>query len=259
MFLHLFRKSKIHTLLLLCSACLLHAAPARAAELTVLGTPEARAALEALAPAYEKSTGHKLRLSFAPAAELQQRITAGTRFDVAILPTALAATLSRPPLLRESRDLARAGMGLALRAGATRPAPRNAAQLRELLLDTNTIAMARAGACGERFLLVLENLGVAEQVAPRLIDSGEAPLALLAAGRAEIAIAPAGEIAARRDAALLAPWPPEVQCYQTIAGALSAHTRQPAAARALLRAIAAEADAGALRAQGQEPLAQRSD
>jgi len=255
----MFAKPKLHALLLGCIACLLHGASTRAADLTVLSTPEARAALEQIAPAYEKSAGHRLRLTFALAAEMQQRIAAGARFDVAILPTNLLTTRSHPPLLREARDLARAGMGLALRPGTTRPAPRNAAQLRELLLGTGTIAMTRTGACGERFLLVLENLGAAEAVAPRLIDTREAPLALLAAGHAELAIAPIGEIAARQDLSMLAPWPPEVQCYQTIAGALSPHTRQHAAARALLRFIATEANAGALRAQGQEPLAPRSD
>jgi len=255
----MFPKPKIHPLLLCCIVGLLHAAPAPAAELTVLSTPEARDALEQLAPAYEKSAGHRLRLTFAPAAELQQRITAGARFDVAILPAPVVTTLSRPPLLRERRDLARAGMGVAVRAGTPRPAPRNAAQLRELLLGAGTIATARAGACGERFLLLLENLGVAEQVAPKLLDTRDAPIELLAAGRADLAIALAGEIAAHPGVTLLAPWPPEVQCYQTMAGALSAHTRQRAAARALLRFIAAEADAGALRSHGQEPLAERSN
>jgi molybdate transport system substrate-binding protein len=256
----MFPKLKIHALLLCCIACLPHAASALAADLTVLAIPATRAALEQLAPAYEKSAGHRLRLSFAPAAELQQRVAAGARFDVVILPAPLAATLllPHPALLREARGLARAGMGLAIRPGATQPAPRNAAQLRELLLGTGPVAMARAGACGERFLLLLENLGVAEQVAPKLVDTRDTPIDLLAAGRADLAIAPTGEITARKDMNLLAPWPPEVQCYQTIAGAVSVHSRRRGAARAFLRFIATEADAGALREQGQEPLAERS-
>ncbi|MDB5804096.1 MAG: bacterial extracellular solute-binding family protein [Betaproteobacteria bacterium] len=252
------RKTGIRSLLLCCLAGLTRAAPAPPADLTVLSVPAVRAALERLAPAYEKSAGHKLHLTFAPAAELQQRIAAGARFDVALLPAPLVTTLTHPPLLREPRDLARAGMGIAMRSGTTQPAPRNAAQLRELLLRTGPVAMARAGACGERFLLLLENLGVAEQIAPKLVDTRDASIDLLAAGRADLAIAPIGEITGRADVALLAPWPLEVQCYQTMAGAVSVHSRQRGAARAFLHFIATEADAGALRERGQEPLAERS-
>lgn len=128
--------------------------------------------------------------------------------------------------------------------------------MRELLLGAKAIAVAREGTCGDRFLLLLENLGVAEQVAPKLRAtdaSGDTPVALVAAGRADLAVQPAREIA-MLGVSLLAPWPPEVQCFETLTGAVSARSRQPAAARGFLRFMTSDQAAPILRALEEEPV-----
>jgi molybdate transport system substrate-binding protein len=255
----MFTSLRNHALALGIVACLLHPVSCLAGDLMVLATVDEMEVLEELAPAYEKLSGQRVHLYLTTADALRPPLLAAARFDVAILPASMVSAARRANQLTPDGhvDIARYGMGIAAKAGAA-PAPvRNAAQLRDLLLGAGTIAVAREGACGDRFLLLLENLGIAEQVAPRLIEtdaSGNAPGALVAAGRADLAIAPAREIAALKGVSLLAPWPPEVQCYETIAGAVSARSRQPAAARAFLRFVTSERAAIALRAHGQEPV-----
>jgi molybdate transport system substrate-binding protein len=233
--------------------------PCRAADLLVLSDVEAMELVEALAPGFEKASGHRLHLTFANEADWQARLRTGEHFDIAILPAPALAALARADarLLREVTGIARAGMGIAVRAGAAKPPLASVAQMREVLLGAGTIAVARESPCGERFLLLLENLGVAEQVAPRLVDSagtGATPARLVAGGRADLGIEPARTIAALDGVRLLAPWPPEVQCHETLAGAVSSRSRQAPAARAFLRYISSEAAGAVLRAQGWEPV-----
>jgi len=238
---------------------LLYAMPCRAADLLVLSDVEAMELVEALAPGFEKASGHRLHLTFADEADWQARLRTGEHFDIAILPAPALAALARADarLLREVNGIARAGMGIAVRADAARPPLASVAQMREVLLGARTIAVARDSLCGERFLLLLENLGVAEQVAPRLLESagtGATPARLVAGGRADLGIAPARAIAALDGVRLLAPWPPEVQCYETLAATVSSRSRQAPAARAFLRYINSEAGGTVLRAQGLEPV-----
>ncbi|HEY4371099.1 MAG TPA: substrate-binding domain-containing protein [Burkholderiales bacterium] len=244
-------------------ACCLAAAPCRADELVVFSVEDARAVLQDLAPAFAAAGSPALRLEFGGAAALQRRIRGGEAFDVVLLPAFSVAPLAAggEGPLREPQTLARSPMGIAIAAGAARPALRSAAQLRAVLLGARRIAYDREGPCGERFLLLLENLGVAQAVAPRLLDSGSgtpAPAAQVAAGHADLGIETLRGIGAARGAELLAPWPPEVQCQGTIAGALSAKSKHAVAGRALLRLLASEAGAAAFRAHGQQPARDRS-
>src|SRR5450432_3677723 len=61
------------------------AAHAQAAEIKVLASTAVKTTLEELVPQFEKATGNKVDLAFAPATVLKAKIDQGTAFDVAIL------------------------------------------------------------------------------------------------------------------------------------------------------------------------------
>src|SRR5262245_23859493 len=64
---------------------LAQAAVAHAGEITVLSPNGMRSVVEELAPQFERTTGHKLNLTFGIASALRRQIEAGEPFDVAIL------------------------------------------------------------------------------------------------------------------------------------------------------------------------------
>lgn len=70
------------------------AAQAGAAELKVLSADTNKPALQELAPAFEKETGHKLKIDYATVAEVQKKVEADDEYDVVILdqPAALKLT-----------------------------------------------------------------------------------------------------------------------------------------------------------------------
>jgi molybdate transport system substrate-binding protein len=101
---------------------LLLAAPLslQAAEIKVLSADALKPVLEELAPQFEKSTGHRIRAEFAPAADLKARIEKREAFDVAILTTPLMDELAKNShIAAGSRfDLARSGAGVFPAAGS---------------------------------------------------------------------------------------------------------------------------------------------
>ena len=58
---------------------------AGAAELKVLSTEAMKATLQELAPQFEKASGHKLTIAYAPDADVEQKVATDDTIDIAIL------------------------------------------------------------------------------------------------------------------------------------------------------------------------------
>ena len=115
------------TIRLLTAACALVASVmfsgASAAELKVLCAGALRAALQELAPAFETASGNKLKIEYATAGVIEQKVAADDEIDVAILTKPrLDKLVSRAKIVGGSAaTLAHAEIGLAVKNGAPRP------------------------------------------------------------------------------------------------------------------------------------------
>src|SRR6185369_2322886 len=95
----------------------------QAAELKVIAGASMTASLNALAPEFEKATGHKLSIHFDSTPNIIARVNAGTPFDVVVVPVdvfkdaAAKARFAPGPTV----DIARVGYGVIVRAGAPKP------------------------------------------------------------------------------------------------------------------------------------------
>lgn len=78
----------------LLAGLLLAAAPARAQSLTLLAASEMKGVVTALVPGFQNKTGVRVRVLDGAADALLQRIAAGERFDLVVLPTAALAALA---------------------------------------------------------------------------------------------------------------------------------------------------------------------
>lgn len=63
----------------------------QAAKITVFSINAVKAVLEELGPQFERASGHKLALRFAPTSQLKAQIEKGEAFDLAILTAAATA------------------------------------------------------------------------------------------------------------------------------------------------------------------------
>src|SRR6266704_5422027 len=93
-------------------AAMLATTSVSAAEIKVLASNGVKEALNELAPAFERATGHKLVVGFGLAAALKRQIEAGEAFDLAILPAAAIDDLIKQGKVDAGEGFARLDLAL---------------------------------------------------------------------------------------------------------------------------------------------------
>ncbi|HZE59015.1 MAG TPA: substrate-binding domain-containing protein [Burkholderiales bacterium] len=248
-------KNLVHALAAL--AAMLCAAIAGAADLKVLASNGVRATLEELAPAFERETGHKLAVTYGVAAVLKRQIEAGEAFDLAILTSGGIEDLATQGKVdgASRTPIARSGVGVAVRAGAPKPDIGSTEALKRALLSAKSITWTKEGASGVYFASVVQKLGIAEQLAPKLnlAASGAQVGEKIVAGEAELGALLVNEIMALKGVDLAGPLPPELQSYTVFHSGVSTASKNTAAAKALAHFLTTPAAAALFKSKGQEP------
>ena len=122
----------------------------QAADIRVFCTGAARSAYEELAPQFEKATGHKLITTFGLPSELVKKLDAGEPVDAIILSYDVDRLIKQGKIVAGSRVvLGRTGVGVAVPAGAPKPAYNNADALKRSLLGAKFIATSGEGSSGQ--------------------------------------------------------------------------------------------------------------
>ena len=101
---------------------------------------------------------------FGTTPELVKLVTTGGPFDLAIVPREVFNDASAKALFvaGPNIDIARVGLGVAVRAGAPRPDISTPEKLKETLLKAQSIATIPASAAGAQVLRLFERLGISE-------------------------------------------------------------------------------------------------
>jgi len=232
--------------------------PPRAAaeQVTVLCSNGLKAVMLDLIPEFERTTGHRLVLTFSVAAELKKRIDNGEPFDVAVLtPPAIDDLIARGMVRGETRAaIARSGMALAVRRGRAMPDVRTVDALTRTLLASRSIAFAREGSGGIFFMALVTRLNLTAQLTPKFrpVVTGDDVSRTVANGDAELGILPMSEIISAAGISLAGPFPADVQEFAMMVGGVSGRASQPAAAGALLRFLLAPSADAVIQKRGME-------
>ena len=218
-------------------------APADAAEIKVLTTGAFKPVAQDLAASFEKASGNSVLIENDTAGTIAQRVAAGEAFDLVVLTPSALAELARKGLLAPDpiRNLARVGIGVAVKLGAPRPDISTGAAFRDALLNARKIAIldpAAGGSSGIYMMDLLKRWNLADALKDKLVlVQGGLVATRVVSGDADLAIHQVSEILAVKDATLVGPLPAEIQNYTVYAGAISAKSKEPATARALLEAL----------------------
>lgn len=187
-----------------------------AAEIKVLSIPF-KAPMDQIGPRFERETGHKLVVKYAPSAPLLKQIESGEPFDVVLtFPKLVEELIKQGKVQPDSRvDIARAGLGLAVKRGAAKPDIRSVEEFKRVLLQSKSIAYAAQGPSGVHLAGLLDRLGVTQDIRPKLKPMGAGSLVVepVARGEVEIGIVSIPFILAEPGAELAAPLPSELQDY----------------------------------------------
>jgi molybdate transport system substrate-binding protein len=240
-------------------AGLLLAAPARAADLTVLTAGAYKNVVAAMIPAFEANTGDKVILRNDTTGALIRRIEAGEPFDVVLIsPSGLDQLAKAAKIVADSETkVAKVGVGVAVKQGAPKPDISTVAAFKAAMLGARSVAYidpAAGGSSGIYVAKLFKTLGIADAIAPKavLVNGGLAAEAVVD-GRADIVVHQISEILAVPGATLVGPLPAEIQSETVYAGAVAVASGSKDAAQALLATLAGPAARAVLSAKGMEP------
>jgi molybdate transport system substrate-binding protein len=140
--------------------------------LNILSGGAAQGLVGSLAPTFKAQTGLDIAGEFGAVGVMADKLRAGTPADLVILTAALVARLAEEKLVVAASiaDVGLVETALAVRAGDAKVAVRDAAGLRDALLASDAIYVpdTKASTAGIHVAKILEQLGIADQVAARL-------------------------------------------------------------------------------------------
>ena len=138
---------------------------------------------------FEKTSGHKVTTLFSGTLDVQKRLAGGEPYDLIIMAgEAIDEQIALGKAVAGSRvDLAKSGIGLAVRKGAARPDISSVDTFRKTLLNAKSIGYS-SGPSGVYMPSVFDKLGIAKQVKGKLkqTPSGVFVGTLIANGDAEV-------------------------------------------------------------------------
>lgn len=235
---------------------LAQASVADAAEIKVLCSNGLKAVVDDLVPKFERTTKHKVVVTFGLAAALTRQIEAGEPFDIAVLtPPLLDDAIKQGKIAAGSRTvIARSGLAIAIRVGARRPDMSTVDAFKRTLLDAKSVTYAREGASSTFFTDLTQRLGIGEALKSktRLAATGAEAGETVARGEVDFVVLPVSEILPILGVELLATFPAAVQSYIVMVAGVSATARQGDAARELVAFLTAPESLSVIKAKGME-------
>jgi molybdate transport system substrate-binding protein len=227
-------------------------------QIKVLSTHAVVEVLRELVPDFERQNGAKLCLAYNPAAVIKREIAAGAAFDIAIVTrSVLDELIAQGSIIRETcRNLARCGLGLAVRAGAPKPDISTVENFKRALLAAKSIVRSRDGTSGQYFEGLLDHLGIGDKVRPKIVIGLAGRIAeLVARGKAEMAVQQVPELVPVKGTDFVAPFPTELQLSTDFAVGVATSSKVREAAQAFVDLLAAPSSAPLFKAKGLEPIA----
>lgn len=231
------------------------------AELTVYSSIGVRSAAEDLFGRFEKSSGHKLTVTWGTAPMLGKRIESGERPDVAILSRAGIDALKTLGRIAPGSDVTLAGSGVAIavKAGARKPDISTPQALKQTLLACKAIAYsepAAGGASGVYFAKLLERMGIADAMKPKTKypPAGGFSGELLLTGAAELAVQQKPELMHVQGTEIVGMLPGDLNMVTEFAAGIITGSKNAEAGKALIASLRTPEAQAAFRAKGLEPV-----
>lgn len=226
-------------------------------EFKVLATNALRTVILDRIPQFDLARGHTTSVDFGSANSILSRTLGGESADLVIATgTVIDELVTRRKVIAGSRvDLASAGIGVCVRAGARRPDVASVEAFRRALLEARSVAYTLTGQSGVYFASVIERLGIAAEVkAKAKVIVGGLIGEVVARGDAELGVQQISEILAVPGVDLAGALPPELQRMTLFSAGVCTGTRQAETAQSLIRLLAAPDTARIMRAKGLQPV-----
>jgi molybdate transport system substrate-binding protein len=232
---------------------------ALAADIQVMSGGAPKEVLAVLTPVFERQTGHKVHVTYIVISAMQQKLAAGEKPDMVMMPVPAIEARVKEGMFRADAwaKLGTVSVGMIVREGAAKPGIASVEDFRKSMLDAKSIVHANPAATpsGAHLAKVWEQLGIAEAMKPKLtfknaLDGG---VAALARGEAEIGLYPMSEVIHEKGVSVVGLIPQQVQLNTVYGAAVLAANGAPEAATAFVKFLADPSNARHWKDGGFEP------
>lgn len=246
----------------LLASLLLCAQAAFSADLTVLVSGAFTEAYRELVPQFERATDHKIVSAFGASMgnapdSIPSRLQRGEPADVVIMAAPALDDLIKNGQARPGSrtDLVRSSIGLVVRAGAPRPDISSVDALKRTLLGAKSIAYSASASGTYLSTELFPRLGIAGQIKDksRRIES-ERVAAVVARGDAELGFQQISELISVPGVTYVGPLPPGAQQVTIFSAGITASSKNPDAARALINFLSSSSARSTIAKSGLEPI-----
>lgn len=237
---------------------------ARAAELSIYTGGSMNAPLQAAGAAFTARTGHTLRFTAGTTGVMLGKIRGGDRPDVVAISAEAVEALEREGRIvpGSRRDLARAVLGVGIKAGSPLPDISTVEAFKQAMLKARSIGYpdpALGATSGVYLAALFERLGIGPQMKAKTVVKpiGAQVAEAAATGEVELAVTFISEMVPDRRIAVVGTLPAEILGPTLYAAGVSTTAAQPEAAGAFVAFVTGPQAAAALRAAGVDPAQPR--
>ena len=230
---------------------------ALAAEITILANQGAVSAVRDLAAGYERASGNKVIVSFEQGPAMNQKLEANAPADLVSLVLDQFDDLTKRGKVVSGSvvEFARAGNGVAVKAGTPKPDISTPEGFKRAMLEAKSIGHSNAGT-GPFNTKLFQRLGIYDQVKDKVkIIEGRPVAAAVAAGDVEVGIQQTNVIQPFAGTEYAGPLPAELMEYGRFAVGVLTVSKDPEAARAFVKFMTAPENAPLIRKSAMEPPA----
>ena len=216
-----------------------------ATEIRVMSGGAPKEVFAQLTPKFEQQTGNKVVFVYDVLTALREKIVAGEKADVLVMPVPMLDGYVKDGKLRANSEstFGTVGISVVVKEGASQPDISTKDKFREAMLSARSIVHATPGKTpsGTHMGKVMEQLGIADAVAKKVVHRPalEGGVQLVAEGKADIGIYPASEIANVKGVAVVGPLPAGIDLNIVYGAAAMADSAAGEAAAAFVKFMAA--------------------
>lgn len=228
---------------------------ATAAEIRVWTARALATVLKEIGPEFERTTGHKIVITSDRSTGFTRRANAGEQFDLVISASApVDEWIKAGKIISETRtDIARSGIGVAVRAGAREPDISSVEAFKRALLEAKSIAYLKVGS-GIYMADLIKRLGLADVVGPKVTrPDSDIVCELVAKGEIELGIVVTTQILTSDGVDFVGPLPNEIQSYLMFTSGVSTNSKVSDAAKQLIKFLTGPAARRVIKSQGMDP------
>jgi molybdate transport system substrate-binding protein len=188
-----------------------------------------------LLPEFERASGHKVTFVFAVTKVLSDRLAAGEKPDVLVLPTNILDKYQSEGMVRaEGRAIfGLVGVNAVVKKGAAKPDLSTVDKVKQAMLAGGKLAMSPPGMTpsGTHLGKLLDKLGIADALKAKLIHRPalEGGVELVESGEAALGFYPKSEVITFGGLDIVGPLPAEIQLNTIDGGAVTTMSAAAAA------------------------------